>query len=123
MLQDVSLLDEQYTFYSEDYDFFKRLKDSGWQVLFCPQAQVIHHWGASSSQRSQWATSQLYRSKRIYFRKHYGPIAERLLRFGLSIRFTLKILINVIAWPFRPGATLQQIGQQRQLLKEMFGSL
>ena len=43
-LDQVGLLDESFLFYSEDYDWFKRLSDAAWQVLFCPKAQVLHYW-------------------------------------------------------------------------------
>ena len=122
VLDQVGPLDESFHFYSEDYDWFKRLKDAGWKALYCPQAEIMHHWGASSSQSSQWAISQLYRSKRIYFAKHYGPTAEALLRLGLALRFGLKLLILIIVWPLRRGTALQ-IRQQQQLIKDMCGTL
>ncbi|HSH04652.1 MAG TPA: glycosyltransferase family 2 protein [Anaerolineae bacterium] len=93
-LDEVGLLDEQFGFYSEDYDWFYRLQAAGWQTLFCPQAEIFHHWGASSKMRNEWALKQLYKSKRIYFAKHYGSGTELILRLGLLTRFTAKAIIN-----------------------------
>ena len=47
-LEQVGLLDEAFTFYSEDYDWFRRLKAARMAAIFCPHAVVMHHWGASS---------------------------------------------------------------------------
>lgn len=118
-LDSVGLLDERFEFYSEDYDFFRRLKRAGWATLFCPQATATHHWGASSSQRSEWAMRQLYRSKRLYFAKHDGPNAESLLRIGLSLRFAAKATLAATTLPFRREPARKQLNLYRRLLADM----
>ena len=118
-LQATGLLDEVYLFYSEDYDWFKRAHDAGWQVIFCPQAQVVHHWGASSRQSSDWSISQLYRSKRLYYHKHYGQSAEWLLRCGLYVRFAVKYGLALLAYPIRTPASQSKMRRCRILMREM----
>jgi len=86
-IEAIGPLDERFEFYSEDYDYFKRLKDGGWAALFCPSARVYHRWGASSAQRPEWAMRQLYRGKRLYFAKHASPAAESLVRLAFLVRF------------------------------------
>jgi N-acetylglucosaminyl-diphospho-decaprenol L-rhamnosyltransferase len=122
-LQQIGMLDERYGFYSEDYDWFKRLKDAGWLVLFYPQAQILHHWGASSRQRSVWAASQLYRSKRLYFAKHYGVTAEKFLRIGLTVQFATKILLTLITYPIGRSTSLQRIELHWKLIEDMLGAI
>ncbi len=122
-LDQVGLLDERFALYSEDYDWFKRLRDAGWQVLFCPQAQVIHHWGASSRQRSDWSLSQLYRSKRLYYAKHYGRGSALLLQAGLIMRFGLKLLWAIGSYLLRRVAATEQMRCQRRLIAEMLRPL
>jgi N-acetylglucosaminyl-diphospho-decaprenol L-rhamnosyltransferase len=122
-LDQVGLLDERFEFYSEDYDWFKRLKDAGWLALYCPQAKIVHHWGASSRQRSEWALRQLYRSKRRYFAKHSGPRAERLLRLGLALRFAAKIGVACASFPVRRNVALQQIRLNARLIQDMWSAI
>jgi GT2 family glycosyltransferase len=122
-LQATGLLDETYVFYSEDYDWFKRAHDAGWQVLFCPHAQVMHHWGASSRQSSDWSISQLYRSKRLYFIKHYGRNAEKVLRGGLCVRFAVKYGLAVLAYPMQAPASQATMRRCRILIREMLHPL
>jgi N-acetylglucosaminyl-diphospho-decaprenol L-rhamnosyltransferase len=116
---EVGLLDESFVFYSEDYDFFKRLEGTAWKVLFCPEAQVVHHWGGSSRKRSFWATRQLYRSKRLYFEKHYGVPIRKKLDAGLTVRFTSKLLLGkLFKWvTHRPVDEQQDL--QQALLKDL----
>jgi hypothetical protein len=122
-LQTTGLLDETYAFYSEDYDWFKRAHDAGWQILFCPSAQVMHHWGASSRQSSDWSITQLYRSKRLYFFKHYGRNAEKMLRSGLCVRFAVKYGLAALAYPIRTPASQATMRRCRILIREMLRPL
>lgn len=118
-LTQVGLLDERFAFYSEDYDWFYRLRRAGWQAIYCPQAVITHHWGGSSKMRSEWAERQLYRSKRIYYRKHNGPLGEWILRGGLSARFLGKILASYFRLGDDPSIRRAWRKRQYSLLADM----
>ena len=118
-LNQIGVLDEIYVFYSEDYDWFKRLKDAGWEVIFCPQPQVKHIWGASSRQKSEWSLRQLYTSKRQYYAKHHGRMAETALRAGLIARFTLRIAWALSTYPLHCERSAQQAQLYYRLIQSM----
>lgn len=118
-LDQVGLLDERFQFYSEDYDWFLRLQNAGWQTIFCPQARIMHHWGASSSQRSEWSLRQLYRSKRFYFAKHQGAAAEAVLRLGLMVRFALKWLMGAARYLYDKPAATRQMALYQRLMQDI----
>lgn len=118
-LDQVGLLDERFQFYSEDYDWFLRLGNAGWQTIFCPQARIMHHWGASSSQRSEWSLRQLYRSKRLYFAKHQGVAVEVVLRLGLTVRFALKWLMGAARHLYDKPAATHQMAVYQRLIQDM----
>jgi hypothetical protein len=84
---------------------------------------VAHHWGASSKLRKEWATTQLYRGKRLYYVKHYGGSAELCLRLGLAVRFSLRLLLAGVTFPFRKEVARYQIGLYRGLLKDLSRAL
>ena len=48
VLNKVGLLDEDFFMYGEDIDLCYRIKESGYQILYYPSAQIIHHKGGSS---------------------------------------------------------------------------
>jgi GT2 family glycosyltransferase len=118
-LNQIGALDESFIFYSEDYDWFRRLKDANLSVIFCPQAQVKHFWGASSHQASEWSLRQLYNSKRVYFAKHYGPAAEGVLRIGLMLRFALKWISALMTYPVHHDQSKQQVKLYAGLIRSM----
>jgi N-acetylglucosaminyl-diphospho-decaprenol L-rhamnosyltransferase len=122
-LDQIGLLDESFEFYSEDYDWFRRLRDANWTALFCPQAEIVHHWGGSSRQRNEWAMRRLYRSKRRYFAKHHGTKAERILRLGLGLRFAIKLAFSLASYPMRPDRASRQTNLYRRLISDMRSAL
>jgi len=81
----VGLLDENFFMYSEETDWCFRMVRNGWKVYYLPGAEVVHFGGGSSQQASDEMLAQLYQSKLCFFRKHYGPSREGLLRMSLII--------------------------------------
>lgn len=47
---EVGTLSEDFFMYGEDLEWSLRMRRFGWQVWFCPDAEVLHHGGASSRQ-------------------------------------------------------------------------
>lgn len=64
VIEKIGNLDERYFFYGEDLDYFYRIKQAGWKVLFYPQALLIHHKGASSGLRKE-SKSKVDRKTRL----------------------------------------------------------
>jgi N-acetylglucosaminyl-diphospho-decaprenol L-rhamnosyltransferase len=62
-LDDVGLLDEGYFFGVEEVDLCTRMRNAGWDVLFTPELEVLHHGGVSRG-RSRRIT--LEHAKGIY---------------------------------------------------------
>ena len=91
-LGQVGLLDEGYFMYSEEVDLCYRLKRSGWKVRYTAGAQATHLWGGSSRQAPAEAVVRLYRSRALFFRKHYGRLAAILFKFILWVEIVLRVV-------------------------------
>jgi N-acetylglucosaminyl-diphospho-decaprenol L-rhamnosyltransferase len=52
-------LSEQFFMYGEDLEWCLRMRRHGWEVWFCPAAEVLHHGGQSSA--LQWDEEARYR--------------------------------------------------------------
>jgi N-acetylglucosaminyl-diphospho-decaprenol L-rhamnosyltransferase len=78
-MDEVGLLDEGYFFYSEDLDWCVRMKQAGWQVFYCAEAQVIHLGGQTADRKSAAQLIRLYQSKARFFKKHHGKLQAFLL--------------------------------------------
>lgn len=88
-LEQVGLLDEGFPpggFYN-DVDLCRRLDRAGWRVVYCPDAPVVHHLGASTGRLGWGKFCQSQAGLMRYYRKHYPGwrhFPKRALMAGLS---------------------------------------
>ena len=87
------LLDPTFAMYSEETDLCFRLKRCGWPIYLVPQAESLHHGGQSSRQMALQTLALLYRSKVLFFARHYGPARAVQLKSALSLLAALKWLV------------------------------
>jgi GT2 family glycosyltransferase len=59
MIDEVGGFDERFHMYSEDTEWCWRITNSGWQLVFVPDAVVLHHSGQSSKKR--WSSQERLR--------------------------------------------------------------
>ncbi len=78
-LVEVGTLDEGFRMYCEEIDWCMRFRDSGYRVVCVPESVVVHHAGASTSQRPLEMYIELWRSRLKLYRKHEPPHRRRLL--------------------------------------------
>jgi len=79
-LESIGLFDENLFMYEEETDISLPAVRRGRSIMYCPDATVIHHGGASvvSARASAFSTRHMFRSKYVCFRKHYGRFWARL---------------------------------------------
>lgn len=70
VLDQIGLLDEGYFMYFEDVDLCRRARAAGWKIVYCPEAQVLHHEGASHP--LQRYPASFHASRARYFTKFHG---------------------------------------------------
>lgn len=94
----IGLLDEGYFMYSEEVDLCYRARERGELVCYLPETHVIHFGGQSARIQSRRMKAQLYRSKLIFFQKHYGHVRARTLSVLLQATFLARALETWILW-------------------------
>lgn len=92
-LDDVGLWDEGYFLHCEDLDWCMRFQLKKWQVIFVPDAPVIHVWSACSRSRPffvEWHKHQgMLRFYRKFFKQQYPGLLWWLVVLGVWLRFGL----------------------------------
>ncbi|NIO21773.1 MAG: glycosyltransferase [Candidatus Aenigmarchaeota archaeon] len=102
-IDEVDLLDENFFMYAEDKDWCKRLREAGWDVVFYPYAEAIHHAGASSARSPNKLLIERLRSNLYYWEKHHSKLAQ-ITFFGLLLfHHTLRVVGSAIAYSIRPS--------------------
>jgi len=80
----VGLLDEQYFLFSEETDWFYRLKQVGGKTYFIPEARIIHHRQQSVKQ-TDTMLEHSYRSRYLFMKKHHKKVQAYLFRAMVAI--------------------------------------
>ena len=84
-LEEVHGFDEGFFLYEEDVDLCRRLRGSGWEVLFTPAAEAVHHLGRSVARDPARARFEYHRSHLHFYAKHNGPLARLALRTHVAL--------------------------------------
>jgi N-acetylglucosaminyl-diphospho-decaprenol L-rhamnosyltransferase len=93
----VAGFDESFFMYFEEVDLCYRLRRSGWQTHFLPEAFVMHVGGASTKRLRAAMLEQLYKSLCHFYQQHYSVMQKVQLRFIL----TYLMLRNIVRDRFR----------------------
>lgn len=112
--------DENLFMYEEETDLMLPARKEDLEIVYCPDAHVLHHGGAAVEAAALGAFSfrQLYRSKYCCFRKHYGPSAAR--RAYWLDRAVLRLSATLNAIRGTPSHAACQLHQVRRAWKESF---
>jgi GT2 family glycosyltransferase len=105
----VGLMDETYPMYMEDTDWCCRAHEADMEVFYLASASVIHKSGRSVAQlrggrRRVWLNAK---SAELYFRKHMGQTAARMLRLICLWQGVFRTCVSLTLWPIRdwlPGS-------------------
>ena len=92
VLNKVGLLDERYFFFFEDFDYCKRIKEAGFTIYYLPEAEVVHHHGASGEKIATWDNQwrRLIPGSKLY----HGPLMHYLIFFVMWTSQKWKRLLN-----------------------------
>ena len=110
--------DEQFFLYWEDADLCKRIKMTGWDVVYFPESQVVHYVGESSNTRPIFANYQFHKSCHQLFEKHAKwplSIISPVAGIALMLRFVISIMFN---WSNRVLNRLNIIKVKKSCRKE-----
>ena len=107
--ESVGELDSRFFMYSEELDWQRRIKETGWEIHYLPAAEILHYGGKSSDQVVAFKHIHFQTSKIRYFAKYYGNVAGFLLRVFLLFNYGWQLALESIKW---------LIGNRRNLRKD-----
>ena len=97
-LRSVGLLDERFFLYSEEVEWFWRLRRAGWRVVYLPDAEVVHLEGGSSEPESAFRQVAFDTAKVQLYRRLHGPLAAELLRAFLLATYLVRLARESAKW-------------------------
>lgn len=101
--------DPDFFMYYEECDLCRRIRREGAEVGYEPEAVVMHHVGASSSDRPWWFFRIMRSSRRIYGRKHFNRLERVVVDAIVSIGYLMRIILFSIVGIVNPR--LRRLGR------------
>ncbi|HAT1802351.1 TPA: glycosyltransferase family 2 protein [Legionella pneumophila] len=92
-IDEIGLLDAKYFLYCEDYDWFYRVIQGGWKIIFTPQTKVTHIKSYSTKQIPirvlGYKAKGMWRYHNKFFKKNSFIATTLLVRIGILSRFII----------------------------------
>lgn len=99
-IEDVGLLDEDFFMYGEDIDWCYRIKQSGYKIIYYPEATIIHYKGASSKKKRVKTIYEFHRAMYLFYNKHYykeyNYFITLIVYMGIAFRLSVAFLFNFL---------------------------
>jgi len=91
-LLQVGPLDEGFFMYGEDIEWCQRFHQSGWRVVYFPEAEALHYGGASSSAAPVRFSIEMQRANlRYYAKTHPGRMQQFAFWFLTSLHHCIRL--------------------------------
>jgi GT2 family glycosyltransferase len=92
----IGYFDPAFFVYSDEVDFCRRLRDSGWTTLFVPAARAVHHEQLSTGTVPERRIVELSRNRDRYMLKHHSPGAARAVRWLTAWTYAVRALAALV---------------------------
>jgi GT2 family glycosyltransferase len=101
--EQVGFLDPDFFVYYDECDFCRRLSDAGWETLFVPAAEAVHHDQLSTDLGAGLPRIvEFHRNRDLYMRKHHRAAAALAVRLLTAWAYGLRALA-ALALPGHPA--------------------
>ncbi len=95
VIDEVGGFDESFFMYSEELDWQRRIKAAGWEIVYYPEAKIMHYGGKSSDQIAAQRHIYFQTSKVHYFYKYHGACIAFILRTFLLANYAWQLFLEV----------------------------
>jgi hypothetical protein len=117
--ESVGSLDESFFMYSEELDWCRRIKEAGWDIIYLPEAKIIHYEGKSSEQVIPARHIYFQSSKVHYAKKYHGSGVAGALRGWLMAQYLWQTAMEGLKWLVGHRRTLRasRVRAYRQVIR------
>jgi GT2 family glycosyltransferase len=88
--EQVGPMDPAFFVYSDEVDWQKRAHDTGWSVIYVPQARIIHREQLSHGPAAQPRIVEFSRNRDLFVRKHRGAAVAAFVRILTAVTYVLR---------------------------------
>lgn len=89
VVHQVGLFDERLSILYNDVDLCRRIRTSGWKIVFLADAEIIHYGSSSTRQATPEVRLEMYRNILLYYVRQFGKKALVVLLPILTVRLAI----------------------------------
>ncbi|MEW5795000.1 MAG: glycosyltransferase family 2 protein [Candidatus Zixiibacteriota bacterium] len=116
VIDQIGLLAEDYFLFSEENDYFTRMKAAGLRGYYLPDVEIVHLLGMSRKKRASYDSEvNFFRSRLLYFRKFY-PGRARIVRLIYYLFFGWSSVWSRLSGLFKSEHESDQVALYSRLL-------
>lgn len=97
VFKELNGFDEEFFLYYEDSDLCYRASKLGYKIYYNPEIEVIHNFASSSWKDLNSFFLNFYKSKLIYYKKHFRKFYYRIAYLLIIMGIVLRIVIYSIS--------------------------
>jgi GT2 family glycosyltransferase len=114
VIKRIGLLGEEFFLFSEENDYFFRMKKAGFRSMFLSNITVVHLVGESRKEKKEYESDiHYYRSRLLFYKKHYvlkGYIVKALY-------------LTFMGWSFIIGKIFAILKRKKYHPRQMYSAL
>lgn len=88
-IEETGLFDKEYPIFFNEVDWCYRAKKAGWKVYFTPEAEILHHGGASTRQKRPEMKKESHEALKRFYEKHYKQKISRPVYSAIMLAIDL----------------------------------
>jgi len=101
VIDQVGMFDEDFFMYGEEAEWCHRIAKEGWRIRYFPGAEIIHLYGASSSQVEDDTKVNKRKGTLLFLHKTRGPfcawLANLIMAVGVLLRIPFWVFVDIFS--------------------------
>jgi len=90
VIDSIGLLDQHYFIWFEEVDYCRRVKNSGFKIIYLSDCKIIHHYGQSFKQVLNVRKQEIFNRSLLYYFKKHHPFYQYL---GLLLIYPFSLIL------------------------------
>lgn len=91
ILDDIGGLDTRFFMYGEEAEWCNRIGKAGWDIVYNPDVEILHHGAASTAHMSEWKAVEMTRGHILFLRFTRGPFIAYLGLIFMTLRDLVRL--------------------------------
>lgn len=96
-MKNIGLMDEVSLAYGEETEWHCRFKKKGWEIIFYPEAEVIHYGKQTTKNQPLCIEEEKIKGLLNFYKKHKSKFSYYFLRVIIIFTFFFRYVFSLIA--------------------------